>query len=120
MTDPAHKGRTLGCAACGAQSALVEVALRPKGWLRPADLRDDITMQTSTVPWAVFRGEPRADDIRQGGVGNCWLVCALSVLAAADAKYIRRIVLTREYTPAGAYQVRRRRARPCRGRRGGS
>ena len=57
MTDPAHKARTLSCAACGAQSALVEVALRPKGWLRPAALRDDITMQTSTVPsWTVFRG----------------------------------------------------------------
>ena len=63
-------------------------------------------MQFSTVPWVVFRDEPRPDDIRQGGVGNCWFVCALSCLAEAPAN-LHRLVLTREYNHAGAYQVPR-------------
>ena len=41
----------------------------------------------------------------QGVVGNCWLVCALSVLAESP-EAIKRIILTKEYNPAGAYQVR--------------
>ena len=105
MSDPAQAARTVRCVACGTPSALIEVALRPSGWQRPAALRDDLTMQFSTVPWEVFRGEPRPDDIRQGGVGNCWLVCALSVLAE-QPQLIRNVVLTRTYNPAGAYQVR--------------
>ncbi|KAH8053264.1 calcium-dependent cysteine-type endopeptidase [Aureococcus anophagefferens] len=59
-------------------------------------------MLTSDVPWAVFRGDPRADDIRQGGVGNCWLVCALSVLADVAPWTLRDAVLTKDYNPAGA------------------
>ncbi|KAH8053708.1 calcium-dependent cysteine-type endopeptidase [Aureococcus anophagefferens] len=94
------------CGTCGRQHPLLEVALRPCDWLRPPDLRDDVTMLTSDVPWAVFRGDPRADDIRQGGVGNCWLVCALSVLADVAPWTLRDAVLTKDYNPAGAYQVR--------------
>ncbi len=59
----------------------------------------------SNVPWEVFRGDPRPDDIRQGIVGNCWFVCALSALAEAPEN-LRRIVLTRSYSHAGAYQAR--------------
>ena len=62
-------------------------------------------LQMSNVPWEVFRGDPRPDDIRQGIVGNCWFVCALSALAEAPEN-LRRIVLTRSYSHAGAYQAR--------------
>ena len=69
-----------------------------------------MTLQFSTVPWVVFRDEPRPDDIRQGGVGNCWFVCALSCLAEyPDA--LKQIIPTHEYNPAGAYQVLTVRAR---------
>ena len=65
----------------------------------------DVTLQFSTVPWVVFRGDPRPDDIRQGGVGNCWFVCALSCLAEYPHA-LKQIIPTHEYNPAGAYQVR--------------
>ena len=79
------------------------------GWRRPTDLRDDVTLQFSTVPWALVRGEPRPDDIRQGTIGNCWLVCAMSCLAEEPAN-IQRVLLTKEFNHAGAYQIRLYRA----------
>ena len=94
------------CAACGREHPVLEVAMRPSAWLRPGDLRDDVTGLTSDVPWEVFRGEPRADDIRQGGVGNCWYVCALSILAEAAPETLKSCVVTRAYNPAGAYKLR--------------
>ena len=96
----------ISCAKCSAQHALLETAMRPTDWQRPTMIRDDVTMQYSTVPWEVFRDEPRADDVRQGIVGNCWLVCALSCLADESPSLLRSIVLTKEVNPAGAYQVR--------------
>lgn len=95
------------CKRCGLQQPALEVALRPRGWLRPNDIRDDLTMQTSTVPWVIFRGEPRPDDVRQGGLGNCWLVCALSVLADVSPQSLRRCFRhSPGFNPAGAYRVR--------------
>jgi len=73
-TNVAAQQRTLACQSCGAHSAELEVAMRPSHWMHPSFLVDDVTMQTSTVPWVVFRGQPEPEDIRQGGVGNCWLV----------------------------------------------
>jgi hypothetical protein len=73
-SNVAAQQRTLACQSCGAHSAELEVAMRPSHWMHPSFLVDDVTMQTSTVPWVVFRGQPEPEDIRQGGVGNCWLV----------------------------------------------
>ena len=73
--------------------AKLETALRPTGWMRPGDIpgiRDDVTLQWSSVPWVVVRDEPRPDDIRQGHVGNCWFVCAMSALAEEPAN-VRRV-----------------------------
>ena len=103
--DREMQRRVIPCKTCGNQHSLMEFAMRPTGWMRPNLLRDDVTYQTSTVPWVVFRGEPEMADIRQGIVGNCWLVCAMSALAERPEN-IRRILLTAEYNPAGAYQVR--------------
>ena len=101
----APRSRLITCTSCGTASSEIEVAMRPSAWMKPAFLRDDLTMMASTTPWVVFREEPRPDDIRQGGVGNCWFVCALSVLARRP-EHIRRIMLSDEYNPAGAYRVR--------------
>ena len=62
--------RMVRCAHCASESHALEVALRPSGWGRPSDLRDDVTLQFSSVPWVVVRDQPRPDDIRQGHVGN--------------------------------------------------
>jgi len=114
-----QKMRYVACGTCGQEHPLQEVAMRPTDWVRPNGLRDDLTLQTSKVPWQIFRGEPRADDIRQGGVGNCWFVCALSVLAddalckrlaamGQGEAYspLKQLVLTKSFNAAGAYQVR--------------
>ena len=78
---------------------------RPCVSFQHSGIRDDVTLQFSTVPWVVFRGDPRPDDIRQGGVGNCWFVCALSCLAEYPLA-LQKVILTPAYNPAGAYQVR--------------
>ena len=108
--DVAARQRTLPCLHCGAPHLAIEFAVRPVGWERasatpPQGIVDDTTLQFSTVPWVVFRGEPRPEDIRQGSVGNCWFVCALSALAEKP-ELLRQILLTREFNRAGAYQVR--------------
>ena len=105
LYDPRTQAQTITCTHCGTQSSMVEVATRPTGWERPSRVRDDVTLQFDSVPWVVFRGEPRPDDVRQGGVGNCWLVCAMSCLAETPAR-LRRCLVTQEFTHAGVYQVR--------------
>ena len=80
--------------------------MRPSDWLKPTDIRDDITHLPSNVPWEVFRGEPRADDIRQGGVGNCWFVCALSILADRAPDVLKKCLISQKFAPHGAYLAR--------------
>ena len=105
MHDPQAGQQMIKCAKCQSESHMLEVALRPTGWARPSELRDDVTLQFSTVPWMVVRDEPRPDDIRQGHVGNCWFVCAMSALAEEPAN-VRRILVTSEFNHAGVYQVK--------------
>ena len=105
LTDRSMAEKLIQCAHCRVECNVLEVALRPSGWGRPNELRDDVTLQFSTVPWAVIRDVARPDDIRQGHVGNCWLVCAMSALAE-DGGNIRKLILTEGYNPAGVYQVR--------------
>lgn len=105
MHDPNAAQKMIRCGKCQSESHALEVALRPTGWARPAELRDDVTLQFSTVPWMLVRDEPRPDDIRQGHVGNCWFVCAMSALAEEPSN-IRRILVTKEFNHAGVYQVK--------------
>eukprot|EP00656_Telonema_subtile_P010936 TRINITY_DN1533_c0_g2_i10.p1 TRINITY_DN1533_c0_g2~~TRINITY_DN1533_c0_g2_i10.p1 ORF type:complete len:432 (-),score=74.53 TRINITY_DN1533_c0_g2_i10:1713-3008(-) len=56
---------TMTCAHCGAAATRISTMQRPQMWVRPADIRDDVTLQKSTVPWVVFREDPREDDVRQ-------------------------------------------------------
>ena len=45
-----------------------------------------------------------ADDIKQGGVGDCWFLSALAVVAE-KADYIERIVETKELNDKGKYII---------------
>ncbi|KAF4707309.1 hypothetical protein FOZ63_024754, partial [Perkinsus olseni] len=78
----------------------------PTQWLRPVDIRDDVTMEIGGTPWEVIRGEPSPDDIRQGALGNCWFVGALSLLAQKPKLVESILSSSREYNPVGAYVVR--------------
>jgi len=106
----------LKCAHCGADAPVEYTLSRPSGWLSATQdsVRDDVTFQfVDSVPWTVFREEPRPDDIRQGALGDCWFVCALSMLAEEPA-LVRRIFspdgdeahARAVFSKAGAYMLR--------------
>jgi len=95
------------CKGCNKPATRINAESRPTQWLRPRDIRDDVTLQIGGTPWVIFREEPRSDDVRQGALGNCWFVGALSV-AAERPELIRRMFLagSHEINPNAAYQLR--------------
>ena len=77
LYDPRTQAQTITCTHCGmivdgrggdAADGLGAAVARPRR--RDASVR---LCAVGGVPW-----RPRPDDVRQGGVGNCWLVCAMS------------------------------------------
>jgi calpain-15 len=69
-------------------------------WLRPPEI-------PSKAPWAIFRrGAVSGDDVRQGQIGNCWFLAALSVVAEQRPEHILKLFLTKEVNFYGLYQVR--------------
>eukprot|EP00667_Euglena_gracilis_P001388 EG_transcript_1388 len=91
------------CEKCGADAPLVALQARPTQWLRPPEIRDDVTYQIGGM-WKVIREEARPDDIRQGALGNCWFMGAMSVLAS-NPRLVEKVLLTKEYNPYGVYQL---------------
>ncbi|VDM85233.1 unnamed protein product [Strongylus vulgaris] len=54
-------------------------------------------------PWTVFR-DPRSSDIEQGVLGDCWLLSAMALIAERP-DVLEHILLTKEYSHCGVYQV---------------
>jgi len=111
------------CLRCGVRW------LRVSQWLRSACIKteglhshrprqtgsimDAVYTMVSGVPewanestWSVFRGPPSPTMIRQGALGDCWLISAISVLAATQPEMLMNVVLTRDVSPIGAYHLR--------------
>ncbi|KHJ84662.1 calpain family cysteine protease, partial [Oesophagostomum dentatum] len=70
-------------------------------WLRPEQM---FTKDGRAWPWTVFR-DPRSSDIEQGVLGDCWLLSAMALIAERP-DVLERILLTKEYSHFGVYQVR--------------
>lgn len=98
--------KPLSCKACHEEAPRVQAQARPSQWLRPRDIRDDVTMQMGGTPWTLFREQPRSDDVRQGALGNCWFVAALSIVAENPDLIRRMFIGSQEYNANGAYQLR--------------
>jgi calpain-15 len=98
----------LVCKFCQGQFPLGLIDSRPSQWLRPPNIRDDVTVQYGAgAPWKLIRDSVRPDDVRQGAVGNCWFVGALTILARQKPYlYEKLFPFNQEYNEAGAYLVR--------------
>lgn len=64
-------------------------------WFRPHEI--------SRRSWTVYKN-PTPDDIVQGNVGDCWLLCALAVIA--ERKELVENLIPNQYNPYGVFHVR--------------
>ena len=76
--------------------------LRNIQWLSPEYIRTH--PDEYNLKWTVYN-EPKFNDIKQGLLGNCWLLSGLAVIIEKP-EMLRRIIITKDYCPQGCYQVR--------------
>ena len=65
-------------------------------WRRPHEFLDNPQL---------FVDEIDPNDIKQGQLGDCWFLSALSSLAERPAM-VRRLFITQEYNPEGIYKIK--------------
>lgn len=71
-------------------------------WLSPEYIRTP--PEEHTLKWTVYN-DPKVSDIKQGLLGNCWLLSGLAVLVERP-ELLRKIIITKDYNSQGCYQVR--------------
>lgn len=75
---------------------------RAKCWLRPADL--NISADESYLPISLYSSSS-SRDVLQGGIGSCWFISALSVIAERP-ELLANILVTKSYNAHGLHQIR--------------
>jgi hypothetical protein len=68
-------------------------------WRRPSEFIAD------SKPVYVFENKIEPDDIKQGQLGDCWLMCSLSSIAEFP-KLVEDLFVTKETNANGVYEVR--------------
>ncbi len=71
-------------------------------WLSPEFIRTH--PDEHGLKWTVYN-DPKFSDIKQGLLGNCWLLSGLAVLIE-QPEMLRKIIITKDYCSQGCYQVR--------------
>ncbi|CAE7223728.1 sol [Symbiodinium sp. CCMP2592] len=82
---------------------------RVTGWRRPQELtHHDGRPLAANEDWQLLRGRPRAEDVRQGELGDCWFLSSLAALAEyQDGRFLRALLPEQSsLSPAGIYMVR--------------
>lgn len=78
----------------GSEQTRLDTAIH---WRRP--------LEFMTGTYSVFHGEIEPNDIKQGKLGDCWFMCALSSLAERP-ELVRRLFLIDEANAEGIYRVK--------------
>ena len=68
-------------------------------WRRPVDFLP------AGTPIHIFEGQIEPNDIKQGQLGDCWLMCSLSSIAEFP-DLVRGLYVIKEYNERGVYQLR--------------
>jgi calpain-15 len=68
-------------------------------WRRPSEFITD------GKPIHVFEGKIEPDDIKQGQLGDCWLMCSLSSIAEFP-RLVEDLFITKQTNPNGVYMLR--------------
>lgn len=75
---------------------------RAKRWLRPNEL--NISNEESYLPISLYSSSS-SRDVLQGGIGSCWFISALSVIAERP-ELLSNILVTKTYNASGLHQIR--------------
>jgi len=106
-----------------------KLATRVTQWLRPSQMRSSTTgyvpresewvcsgivfffllsysrTHLTSTTQSVFRGDPKASDVSQGELGDCWFLSSLAVLSAYP-ELVKRLLVTTARSQCGVYCVR--------------
>ncbi|CAK9011466.1 unnamed protein product [Durusdinium trenchii] len=78
-------------------------------WCRPSEIgAHDGRVLWRSEDWQLLRGQPRADDVQQGELGDCWFLSSLAAMAEfQEGRLVQRLLPEQKsLSPAGVYLVR--------------
>jgi hypothetical protein len=59
-----------------------------RGYLRPKEVESELRHDSIGKKTPIFTREPNLDDVRQGGIGDCYLVAALGAIVTTNPQFI--------------------------------